>query len=210
MKTLFSSAYLAPVEYYAHWVQAGQPVIDTHENYQKQSYRSRTYIGGANGSQSVTIPIVHTEQGPGHQKMSEALTVLEFRWPQQHFRSLETAYRTSPYFEYYEDRFRELYFGGHTEKLLDFNVQAHRLVCGLLGIPDEPETTSLYEESPADTLDLRRAFSPKQKSGSVFSSYTQVFENKFGFQENLSIADLLFCIGPDSLEYLKNVKLDKR
>lgn len=210
MKTLFSSAYLAPVEYYAQWVQAERPVIDTHENYQKQSYRSRTYIGGANGSQAVTIPIVHAEQGPGHQRMSEALTVLEFRWPQQHFRSLETAYRTSPYFEYYEDRFRALYFGEHTAQLLDFNLQAHRLVCDLLGIPGNPETTACYEESPADTLDLRKAFSPKQQGRAEFAPYTQVFENKFGFQENLSIADLLFCIGPDSLEYLKNVKLNRR
>lgn len=208
MRTLFSSAYLAPVEYYAHWVQAENPVIDPHENYQKQTYRSRTRIGGANGPLTLNIPVGHPEdEAVGHQKMSQARTVVEFRWTRQHFRSLETAYRTSPYFEYYEDLFNDLYFGSDAGGLLDFNLSAHRLVCRLLGIPEKTALAETYEDSPADALDLRRAFSPKKESAAEFPAYTQVFDDRFGFLPNLSIVDLLFCCGPDALQYLKNVKL---
>lgn len=207
MRTLFSSAYLAPVEYYARWVRSEHPVMDVYEHYQKQTYRSRAYIGGANGPLALNIPIVHPEKGNGHQGMSEAVTATEFRWAQQHFRSLETAYRTSPYFEYYEDRFRQLYFGPDTENLLAFNLNAHRLVCRLLGIDETIAVTDRYEPDPADTLDLRKAFSPKTPSPIAFEPYTQVFDNKFGFQANLSIVDLLFCEGPGALEYLQNLNL---
>ena len=207
MKTLFCSAYLAPVEYYARWVQAEAPLLEVHENYQKQTIRSRTCIGGANGPLTLNIPVEHPGEAVGHQKMNQARTVTEFRWARQHFRSLETAYRTSPYFEYYEDRFHALYFEEEPVGLLDFNLRAHRLVCRLLGIEENPATTSCYEDSPADTLDLRKAFSPKKESLAEFPSYTQVFDDRFGFQPNLSIVDLLFCCGPDSLQYLKDVKL---
>ena len=81
------------------------------------------------------------------------------------------------------------------------------MVCHLLGIEENPATTSCYEDSPADTLDLRKAFSPKKESLAEFPAYTQVFDDRFGFQPNLSIVDLLFCCGPDSLQYLKDVKL---
>ena len=207
MKTLFCSAYLAPVEYYARWVQAEAPLLEVHENYQKQPIRSRTCIGGANGPLTLNIPVEHPGEAIGHQKMNQARTVTEFRWARQHFRSLETAYRTSPYFEYYEDLFRDLYFEEEPVGLLDFNLRAHRLVCHLLGIEENPATTSCYEDSPADTLDLRKAFSPKKESLAEFPAYTQVFDDRFGFQPNLSIVDLLFCCGPDSLQYLKDVKL---
>lgn len=208
MKTLFSSAYLAPVEYYAHWVQAESPVMDIHENYQKQTFRSRAYIGGANGPLTLNIPVVHpADGGAGHQKMAQARTAVEFRWARQHFRSLETAYRTSPYFEYYEDRFYRLYFETPTDGLLEFNLQAHRLVCELLGIDIHPAFTQAFCAAPADTHDLRNRFSPKCPSRTEFPPYTQVFGDRLGFLPNLSIVDLLFCCGPDSLEYLKNIPL---
>lgn len=208
MKTLFSSAYLAPIEYYAHWLQAENPVMDIHENYRKQTFRSRTYIAGANGALTLNIPIAHPSQGgAGHQKMAQARTVTEFRWERQHFRSLETAYRTSPFFEYYEDRFKELYFSGETDNLLSFNLRAHRLICGLLGADTDTAVSQAYQADPQDTLDLREAFSPKRAGDTVFPPYTQVFDDRLGFLPNLSIVDLLFCCGPQAAEYLKNIKL---
>lgn len=208
MKTLFPSAYFGPVEYWAAWVQTDSPVIETHENYRKQSYRSRACIATGNGVLPLNIPVRHTgNASTGRMKMGEASTSVEFRWAREHFRSLETAYRTSPYFEFYEDMFRELY-AGDVSSLLDFNIRAHKLVCRLLGIDDHVEATLRYEDSPEGTSDLRMAFSPKTQPATRFEPYTQVFETKHGFLPNLSVLDLLFCCGGrDALEYLKNTEL---
>lgn len=208
MKTLFPSVYFGPVEYWAAWVQADSPVIETHENYRKQSYRSRACIATGNGVLPLNIPVRHTgNASTGRMKMCEAATSVEFRWAREHFRSLETAYRTSPYFEFYEDMFRELY-AGDVSSLLDFNIQAHKLVCRLLEIDDRVETTLHYEDSPEGATDLRMAFSPKTQPATRFETYTQVFETKHGFLSNLSVLDLLFCCGGrDALEYLENTEL---
>lgn len=208
MKTLFPSAYFGPVEYWAAWIQSEKTVLEIHENYRKQTYRSRACIATGNGILPLNIPVRHTgNASTGRMKMEQAATSVEFRWAREHFRSLETAYRTSPYFEFYEDMFRELYFGD-VSSLLDFNIRAHKLVCRLLGIDDHVEITPAYEGSPADTADLRMAFSPKTIPATRFEPYTQVFVTKHGFLPNLSILDLLFCCGGrDALEYLKNVEL---
>ena len=133
MKTLFPSAYFGPVEYWAAWIQSEKPVLEIHENYRKRSYRSRACIATGNGILPLNIPVRHTgNASTGRMKMEQAATSVEFRWAREHFRSLETAYRTSPYFEFYEDMFRELYFGD-VSSLLDFNIRAHKLVCRLLG-----------------------------------------------------------------------------
>ncbi|MDD4820099.1 MAG: WbqC family protein [Flavobacteriales bacterium] len=209
MKTLFSSAYFGSIEYYAAWVQAENPVIDIHENYQKQTYRSRAYIGGANGALALNVPVRHIGRGGvEHQNMVNATTSVEFRWAKEHFRSLETAYRTSPYFEFYEDAVKTLYFSDDVERLLDVNIKAHKIVCHLLGIDENFSTTEEYISTPNDAVDMRNAFLPKKSTETNFEPYTQVFEVKNGFLPNLSILDLIFCIGGrEALEYLKNVKL---
>lgn len=211
MKTLFSSAYFGSIEYFAAWVQAECPIIDIHENYQKQTYRSRSYIGGANGVLALNIPIRHTGRGNiEHQSMKNATTSVEFRWAREHFRSLETAYRTSPYFEFYEDMIRNLYFSDEIEQLLDVNLKSHQIVCQLLEIDKKINTTTEYISEPEDTKDLRNAFLPKKNTTTTFEPYTQVFEVKNGFIANLSILDLIFCIGGnEALQYLKNVKVEK-
>ena len=168
MKTLFCSAYLAPVEYYARWVQAEAPLLEVHENYQKQTIRSRTCIGGANGPLTLNIPVEHPGEAIGHQKMNQARTVTEFRWARQHFRSLETAYRTSPYFEYYEDLFRDLYFEEEPVGLLDFNLRAHRLVCHLLGIEENPRPPRATKIRPPIRSTCARLFPRKKKASPNF------------------------------------------
>lgn len=206
MKTLFSSAYWGSIDYYAAWVASENPIIEVCEHYQKQTYRSRAHIYGANGLLSLNVPIRHSRGGTeGHQMIKDTLISDEFPWRREHFRSLETAYRTSPYFEYYEDSFSHIYDTAREGSLLELNLETHRVVCRLLGIDSHIEQTTSYEKNPYDTLDLRNAFLPKKPSQSTFEPYTQVFEDKCGFIPNMSILDLLFCIGGrEALSYLKN------
>ena len=209
MKTLFSSAYWGSIDYYAAWVASESPVIEACEHFQKQTYRSRTHIYGAGGLLSLNVPVCHKgRESEGHQVISNTMIADEFQWRREHFRSLETAYRTSPYFEYYEDTFRHIYETRNGGSLLDLNIETHRVVCRLLGIDPRVELTSSYEKNPEDTLDLRTAFAPKKPSQSDFEPYTQVFEDKCGFMPNMSILDLIFCIGGrEAFQYLKNHKV---
>lgn len=207
MKTLFCSAYLAPVEYYARWVQAEAPLLEVHENYQKQTIRSRTCIGGANGPLTLNIPVEHPGEAIGHQKMNQARTVTEFRWARQHFRSLETAYRTSPYFEYYEDLFRDLYFEEEPVGLLDFNLRAHRLVCHLLGIEENPATTSCYEDSPGRYARPAQGFFPEKRKPRRISVLHPGIRRPFRIPTQPEYRRSAVLLRPDSLQYLKDVKL---
>lgn len=183
--------------------------METHENYQKQTYRSRTHIYGANGLLALNVPVRHMGRGGvEHQLMSQTMIADEFRWQREHFRSLETAYRTSPYFEFYEDTLSPIFDTPTGGSLLDLNMETHRVVCRLLDVECSIQTTSEYEKSPSETLDLRGAFLPKKQPLSHFEPYTQVFEHKNGFLPNMSILDLIFCVGGrEALSYLQDLEL---
>ncbi|WP_209310152.1 WbqC family protein, partial [Salinimicrobium oceani] len=119
-------AYFGPVSQYVALVKAKEVVFENEDNYQKQTYRNRMYIYGANGKLSLNVPIKHTGNKSNHQKYRDVRIENDFPWQKQHWRSLETVYRTSPFFEFYEDDFRPVY-DQKFEFLIDFNYKCLEL-----------------------------------------------------------------------------------
>lgn len=178
------------------------------DNYQKQSYRNRMYIGTANGRLLLNIPIKHTGTG-GHKKTADAQIEQSFLWQRQHWRSLVIAYRTSPFFEFYENELHPLF---HTEfdSLLNLNKASLHCIYEMLGImpkatADTAEYKMNYEDSEYD--DLRVLADAKRKPEVHLPRYRQVFEEKNGFIPHLSVLDLIFNLGPESLSYLSDLDL---
>jgi hypothetical protein len=185
----------------AHFValkQAADILWEVHDNYQKQTLRNRMYIYGANGRLMLNIPIKH---GRGiRQKSAAVLLENNFEWQTNHWRSLCAAYRSSPYFEYYEDDFYPLF---HTkyERLMDWNLACMHLVMKLLKWQvNFSKTVGFSTVMPPDTMDIR-SLAASKKHAFTFESYTQVFQDKPHIG-NLCILDLLFNLGPDANGYL--------
>lgn len=161
------------------------------------------YIYSANGRLALSIPIRHTGNKTQHQKYREVQIENDFPWQQQHWRSLETCYRTSPFFEFYEDEFQGLY-NQKFKYLLDFNYACLQVLLDALewDVEHHP-TTAFHKVAPAGIADMRELVDAKSPKDFGLSPYTQVFEQKIGFLQNLSILDLLFNEGPGTEAYLQ-------
>ena len=203
MKTLvLCPAYFAPI---AHWVPLAHstPIVwEIQDHYQKQTYRNRAYIAAANGKLMLNIPVKHTQKGT-HQKYQEVRIENDFPWQQQHWKSLESAYRSSPFFEFYEDDLNVLYTTPALT-LLDFNMRCIRWVCESLQL-NAPEftTTNYHKTLPSEHTDGRDWIHAKGNQPIGLDPYIQVFSEKNGFLANLSILDLIFNEGPNAVSYLK-------
>ncbi len=181
-------------------------VWESQDNFQKQTYRNRCYICTDQGKHLLTIPIKHVGGKEGRQKYSAVEMDNSYNWRKLHWRTLETAYRTSPFFEFYEDEIQPLFEG--SEKLLyDFNFRTIEVMGNCLGIEIPTGKTTKYELEPVDHFDARFLVRAKKEPSFNFEHYPQVFEDRHGFVSNLSILDLLFNEGPNALSYLKNQTL---
>ncbi len=193
--------YLPPIDYIAQWRQqnAKEHLLEKWEHYPKQTYRNRASIYSANGKLDLIIPV---QKGRGmHTVMKDVKINYESDWQRLHWMSLQTCYRKSAYFEYYEDDFAPFYETKHTF-LLDFNLGLLDLVFRKLKWPVEYGLTESYRDYEASE-NFRSTFSAKKAdTGLKRKPYMQVFEDRHGFLENLSIVDLLFNQGPASTAYL--------
>ena len=202
MDILLSSAYLAPIQYYTKLQQCdGTAYIEAYDNYSKQTYRNRCMIVDANGPLALTIPT--EKSGEGKCLMRDIRISDHGNWRHQHWNALEAAYRHTPFFLYYEDDFRPFY-EQKIESLYEFNLGLTRLICNLIGIDVTlVPTTEYFANSMANVEDLRERIHPKQDWQSdvdfIPKEYYQVFKAKHGFIPNMSIADLLFNMGPESI-----------
>jgi hypothetical protein len=241
MPKLLSTAYFPPVSYFAAMAQemgglvlrrpqadgsqerqAVAPAltpaviyIEACENFQKQSYRNRCYFYGADGVQSLQVPIIH-EGGTHKQPISEIRIDWSKPWLLQHKRAIISAYRTSAYFEYYQDELFAI-LDSQPEKLFDLNMAIIRFFIEKTGLAIDLRTTKEYSRggqiltsdgSITTCEDLRDTIHPKRGNSIIEDlglkkPYFQVFSQKHGFQSDLSIMDLLFNEGPESICYLK-------
>jgi hypothetical protein len=203
MKALLYPTYFPSISHYAAMVQADSITFETEDNFQKQTNRNRMYIYSPNGIQLLNIPIKHSKEA--RQKTKEVKIEQDFNWQKQHFKSLEAAYRASPFFEYFEDDILPVFQKKQTF-LLDLNLEVFEIVNQCLGIKLPFKKTVEYFQNSPDYIDYRTIANGKKDQAS-FEPYTQVFEDKHGFLNNLSILDLLFNEGRYALDYLKNQKL---
>ncbi len=191
---------------------------EVHDNYQKQTFRNRCPICTDLGQHALTIPIRHVGGEHGRQKFKEVRVDNTYAWQRQHWRTLQTAYRTSPFFEYYEDDLAPL-FEREREYLLDFNLETIAVLCGLLQVPLPTKKTSIYTIAPEthpdsyrdtkpETIDARFLINAKKERDFEQEPYAQVFGDRHGFIKNTSVLDLLFNEGKNTLAYLQNQNLD--
>ncbi len=197
MNAIFPIVYAGNINYFSQLKNCSAPLFDLHEHFIKQTYRNRCSIYGANGKLDLIIPVEKGKEG--HRAMKDVKISYAQDWQKLHWRSLESAYRSSPYFEYYEHNFIAFY-EEKTESLTDFNLKMHGLLCKLLDIETKTDLTTAYVLNGIE--DKRALADPLVKLNSKFNSYTQVFETRHGFIENLSVLDLLFNCGPESSAYL--------
>ncbi|WP_396172952.1 WbqC family protein [Flavobacterium sp.] len=204
MSVLVHPTYFPSISHFVAMVQSDQVIFELDDNFQKQTNRNRMYIYSPNGVQLLNIPIKHSKNS--FQKTKDVKIENDFNWQKQHFKSLEAAYRSSPFFEYFEDDIRPIFTKKH-EFLMDLNLQTFALVSECLGVKFETLHTTEYFKEVNGVRDYRTLANGK-KDASLFEEYTQVFEEKAGFLNNLSVLDLLFNEGRYALDYLKNQQLD--
>jgi len=199
---ILSPFYLAPTEYYALLAKADKILLENCEHYTKQTYRNRCRIVSANGVQDLIIPV---EKVSGAKQLTRDVRIAEKSdWQQQHWRSIEAAYNSSPFFEFYKDDFLPFYEKKWTF-LQDFNLEIQAKVLELIDIQPNIELTKTYQIAPSENIvDFRNEIHPKKQNNFVsLPNYYQVFEQKFGFIPNLSIIDLLFNMGNEAILILK-------
>ncbi|MEG2281934.1 MAG: WbqC family protein [Rikenellaceae bacterium] len=204
---LLSTAYFGNIQYYSKLYSGEEVLIEEHENYTKQSYRNRCDILSSNGVISLSIPI-KKESGRDKIPIREIEIEYVMEWQKQHWRSIVSAYNSSPFFEFYDYLFEPL-FKKKEKYLIDHNNNCMDVVCSCINKKiDIGKTTTFVDIPEKGVLDYRQSISPKvalQKEDMYFSNieYYQVFSEKFPFQKNLSILDLLFCEGNETLNILK-------
>ena len=203
MDILLYPSYFGSISHYVAMVQADRITFEIEDNFQKQTNRNRTYIYSPNGIQLLNIPIKHTKEPFQKSKNVEIETA--FGWQKQHFKSLEAAYRTSPFFEYFEEALDPIYKKKH-RFLVDLNFQTMEIVAKCLRMKFNYKTTTEYFHEVTDYGDFRTLINGK-KDTSQFETYKQVFADKYGFLNNISILDLLFNEGRFALDYLKKQPL---
>lgn len=201
---LLHPSYFPSIEQMAAVAQAEKVVFEVEDNYQKQTYRNRTFIAHSNGKLLLNIPIKHNK-AKNRQKTKNVIVENDFPWQEQHWKSLQSAYRTSPFFEYYEDELEHL-FTEPVEGLMEHNMKIFDLLCELIGIEVEVSKTTSFEKNP-EIADFRILINSKMKSDFKTEEYTQVHGANHPFLPNLSVLDLLFNEGPNSLSYLERQSL---
>ncbi|NRD22783.1 WbqC family protein [Winogradskyella litoriviva] len=202
MKAIIHPTYFPNIAHFWAIVNADSIHFEVCDNYQKQSFRNRTEIYGANGKLALTVPVTYSQKN--RQLSKDVKIANEAQWQVQHLKSLQSAYSMSPFFEFYIDDLMPL-FELQFDFILDFNLKCFEFLNNTLQLDIKPIHTSNFEKQPTGKVDLRDLTNRNFKVDS-FQTYTQVFTEKHGFISNLSILDLIFNEGPNTELYLKQQK----
>ncbi|MEG2321387.1 MAG: WbqC family protein [Bacteroidales bacterium] len=205
---LLSTAYFPPIEYFIAIANSNATLIELEETYQKQSYRTRCHINSGNGLLVLTVPVLR-DKGDHKIPIKEIKIDYSKPWILQHKRAIEAAYMSSPFFEYYVDDIFPI-LDKKEPFLFNLNSSIISAIISLIGLKNNISFTDNYIKTQNEgILDLREQIHPKHRGASLLQKmeiekpYYQVFTNKQGFIPNLSILDLLFNEGPNSISFLK-------
>ena len=201
MELLSHPLYLAPIPMYAQLYKCDTLVINGDEPFVKQTFRNRAVIATENGTQSLTIPVIHDG---GKTAMRDVRISEHGNWRHQHWNAMISAYRKSPFFDYYADDFAHFY-EERDGFLMDFNLRLHAVISELIGLE---KGVKIIDNTcnAGDFNDLRFIAEPKALTdiaNYTAQPYYQVFAGRNGFIPNLSIVDLLFNMGPEGLIILR-------
>ena len=207
---LLQTTYFGPIQWYQKLYHYDHCLIEQYDSYQKQTYRNRCLIATANGVQALTVPV----ESDKREVISDKCLVKDIRisdhnqWRRVHWNALQSAYSESPFFDYYADDLHP-FFERKYNYLIDFNEAIRQKICELIDIQPQVEYTSSYisnltsqTSNLTDYRDVIHAKHPQPDDTFEAKRYWQVFQHKHGFLPNLSILDLLFCMGPESVFYL--------
>jgi hypothetical protein len=193
--------YLPPISWFSVFLNPENEILfEQFENFPKQTYRNRANIYGANGKLSLIIPINHN----GKRELKDIEISYREDWRHLHWKSIKTAYQSSPYFEYYEDKFKKI-FDLKEKYLLDFNIKGLEILQQILKTEKAHSLNVEYIKNPEE-INFREKFSAKIPSVFEMEEYYQTFTDKLGFLDDLSILDLICNKGPESLTYIKNIE----
>ncbi|MEO1436211.1 MAG: WbqC family protein [Bacteroidota bacterium] len=201
---LLQLPYLGNIQFYSKFCLGLPIVFEQHENYNKGSYRNRCLIASSNGPLRLSIPL----QRGKHERLPIREVRISYRenWPIQHWRTIQAAYGKSPFYDFYAPELETILLKMH-DFLFDLNVEVHEFLMECIGLDNSVTFSTQFELEPERQLDFRQVISPKQshQEDPWFASvpYGQVFEDRLGFLDNLSVLDLLFCYGPESLRLLE-------
>ena len=201
MNIIIHPTYFPNIAHFTAIANAKDVMFEVDDNFLKQTYRNRTYIYGANGKLALNIPVIHTQKN--RQKYRDVKIFNENKWQDLHWKSLLSAYRTSPFFEFYEDELQPL-FNLKADYILDYNLKCFEVICDCLQLDLQTSKSEVYQKTIENTSDFRYLVNAKKEQPQAFDCYTQVFSDKHGFIPNLSILDLLFNEGPNALNYLES------
>lgn len=207
MTSLIHPCYFGSIAQWAVIAQSEHVIFEMHDNYQKQTYRNRLLMYGANGILQLNIPVKRDKSTDQKLAYKDIQIAYDEDWQTQHWRSLVTAYKTSPFFEYYQDDLHSLYHKKHNF-LMDFNMLSFEVLEENLGLDLETSKTTAFEKTPAEEIvDMRTLAKAKKGTNFELTHYNQVFEERHGHYKNLCILDLLFNEGPNTINYLEDQKV---
>ena len=199
--SLFIPTYFSPIEQYSEIIKSDTVVFEMEDNFQKQSYRNRCYIFNSNGKQLLNIPVKDKNKGTLQRKKTKDMIVdNDIPWQDHHLKSLRTAYRNSPFYEFYEDDMISIFEKKYIF-LQDVNIDTYLFITDALQVKSDYTQTTEYH---VDSIfcDFRELSNAKKTPEKLVEKYIQMFDDKHGFIPNLSILDLLFMEGPNAISFL--------
>jgi len=210
MNVLLVTSYWPNLHYFFYVLNASIINIEQFDNYSKQSYRNRTQILSANGILNLSIPIKKNKS----EKVINSIEIsYKEDWQKNHWRAITSAYKNSPYFDFFEEDLK-VFYSNKYNLLIDYNIEQLKFIIEVLKQKKNIQLTKQYESNPDSVIDLRTIIHPKHSylsdkllANKLDQSYYQTFENKISFTPNLSILDLLFNKGLHTIDYLKSIDL---
>lgn len=201
-RVLIETQFLPSLEFFSAIAQAEEIQVEGWEHFVKQSYRNHTFINTTHGVEKLTVPL----GSKGNRTVIKDVTIDNSQnWKKNQWRTIESAYRKSPYYEHYADDLQQIIFSNHLY-LIDLNFDLLSLCLQWLHWKPKLSITQSYQPYAVDCLDLRNVLlSKKPYSTRKFyepTKYTQVFGSNF--VPNLSLLDLIFCCGPEATRILQS------